>query len=222
MENGMTQKEKVVAHVAEMVQTLGVKSVRMDDVAQSLGMSKRTLYEMFGDKEELLFESIKYITEENPRKALAQIGKCENSLELLFKCSRAMLDAGLVSDIEKRMAANLKKFYPEIAEKVRHYHAEVAINGLSNTLKRACEEGYIDSNVNIELMIRLFFSIMTASVYENSIVIPDNVTREEAYTALAINFFRGISTPKGMETIDKYLKEWNEGCSCCQHKDGNE
>ena len=71
-------------------------------------------------------------------------------------------------------------------------------------------------------MIRLFFSIMTASVYENSIVIPDNVTREEAYGALAINFFRGISTPKGMETIDKYLKEWNEGCSCCQHKDGNE
>ena len=45
----MTQKEKVVAHVAEMIQTLGVRSVRMDDVASSMGMSKRTLYEMFGD-----------------------------------------------------------------------------------------------------------------------------------------------------------------------------
>ena len=41
-----------------MIITMGIKSVRMDDVANVMGMSKRTLYEMFGDKEELLYESI--------------------------------------------------------------------------------------------------------------------------------------------------------------------
>lgn len=212
----MTQREKVVVHVAEMIQTLGVKSVRMDDVASSMGMSKRTLYEMFGDKEELLFESIKYISEARPREILSQIGPCSNSLEMLFRCSRAMLDGGVISDMERRMALNLKKFYPEISEKVRHYHAEVAINALSDILKQACEEGYIEPNVNIELMIRLFFSIMTSAVYENSIVIPKEVSREEAYGALAINFFRGISTFKGMEVIDKILAEW---CSACVGKE---
>ena len=58
----MTQKERVIAHVAEMIKQMGVRSIRMDDVASSLGMSKRTLYEMFGDKEDLLFESIKLIS----------------------------------------------------------------------------------------------------------------------------------------------------------------
>ena len=204
----MTQKERVVVHVAEVIQTLGVKSVRMDDVASSLGMSKRTLYEMFGDKDDLLFESIKYITEARPRELLAQIGPCENSLEMLFKCSRAMLDGGAVSDVERRMALNLKKFYPEISEKVMHYHSEVAMNALQGILDNACKEGYIEPNIDIELMVRLLFSVVTAAVYENTLVIPPEVSREEAYNALWINFFRGISTQKGVAEIDRIISQY--------------
>lgn len=201
----MTQKERVIAHVAEMIKQMGVRSIRMDDVASSLGMSKRTLYEMFGDKDDLLFESIKLISEQRPREILSTIGPCENSLELLFKCSRAMLEGGIVSDVEKRMALNLKKFYPNIAEKVFHYHSEVSINALKGTLKQASDEGYIEPNIDIELMIRLFFSVVSSAVYENSMVIPPEVSREEAYGALVVNFFRGIATHKGIDVIDEYL-----------------
>lgn len=203
----MTQKERVIAHVAEMIKQMGVRSIRMDDVASSLGMSKRTLYEMFGDKEDLLFESIKLISEVRPRQILSQIGECENSLELLFKCSRAILEGGIVSDVEKRMALNLKKFYPDIAEKVLHYHSEVSINALKGTLKQACDEGYIEPNIDIELMIRLFFSVVSSAVYENSLMIPREISREEAYGALTVNFFRGIATHKGIDVIDEYLSK---------------
>lgn len=201
----MTQKERVIAHVAEMIKQMGVRSIRMDDVASSLGMSKRTLYEMFGDKDDLLFESIKFISEQRPREILSTIGPCENSLEFLFKCSRAMLEGGALPNIEKRMALNLKKFYPNIAEKVFHYHSEVSINGLKGTLKQASDEGYIEPNIDIELMIRLFFSVVSSAVYENSMVIPPEVSREEAYGALVVNFFRGIATHKGLDVIDEYL-----------------
>ena len=57
----MTQRVNIIKHVSQMILSLGVKSVRMDDVAGELGMSKRTLYEMFGDKEELLYESLAYL-----------------------------------------------------------------------------------------------------------------------------------------------------------------
>ena len=53
MEHEMTtQREKIVDHVWQMIITMGIKAVRMDDVANVMGMSKRTLYEMFGDKED--------------------------------------------------------------------------------------------------------------------------------------------------------------------------
>ena len=68
----MTQREKVVEQVSEMIKNLGLKSVRMDDVANTLGMSKRTLYEMFGGKDELLYESLCFMMDERLRK-LSQI-----------------------------------------------------------------------------------------------------------------------------------------------------
>ena len=79
----MTQREKIVDHVSQMILSLGVKSVRMDDVANSLGMSKRTLYEMFADKEELLFESIVYLMECRQQNLSEQMRGCDNMLEVL-------------------------------------------------------------------------------------------------------------------------------------------
>ena len=111
----MTQKERVIAHVAEMIKQMGVRSIRMDDVASSLGMSKRTLYEMFGDKEELLYQSVLYISEQHARETLIKVEGYTNSLEMLFMCSSAMiLNSGLPSDAQRRLVMNIKKFYPDI------------------------------------------------------------------------------------------------------------
>ena len=58
-----TQREKIVDHVWQMIITMGIKAVRMDDVANVMGMSKRTLYEMFGDKEGLLYLAMERYSE---------------------------------------------------------------------------------------------------------------------------------------------------------------
>ncbi len=51
----MDQKERIIEQAMHMFVSQGIKSVRMDDIAQQLGVSKRTLYELFGDKEGLLY-----------------------------------------------------------------------------------------------------------------------------------------------------------------------
>ena len=205
----MTQREKIVAHVAQMVVTLGVKSVRMDDVAQSLGMSKRTLYEMFGDKEELLFQSVLYISERHACEVLKKVEGYTNSLEMLFMCSSAMiLDSGLPSDAQRRLVMNIKKFYPEIYEKMRVYHTEMGLKLLQGAIEKCSHEGFIEPTVDVELMTRLFFSAMTSIEYDNAMVIPAEVTREEAYGALFVNFFRGISTQKGVAEIDRIISQY--------------
>ena len=204
----MTQKEKVVVHVADIIKSLGIKSVRMDDVATSLGMSKRTIYEMFGDKEELLFQSVLYISERHACEVLSQVGGYANSLEMLFMCSQAILDSGAASDAEKRVVMNIKKFYPEMYKKVRVFHAEMGMKHLQAAIEKCSSEGFIEPTVDVELMTRLFFSTMTSFVYDNTIVIPAEITREEAYGALWINFFRGISTQKGVAEIDRIISQY--------------
>ena len=202
----MTQKERVIAHVAEMIKQMGVRSIRMDDVASSLSMSKRTLYEMFGDKEDLLYQSVLYISEQHARETLTKVEGYTNSLEMLFMCSSAMiLNSGLPSDAQRRLVMNIKKFYPDIYEKLRIYHTEMGLKLLQGAIEQCSREGFIEPTVDVELMTRLFFSAMTSIEYDNAMVIPAEVTREEAYGALAVNFFRGIATHKGIDVIDEYL-----------------
>ena len=131
----MTQREKIVEHVSKMIKAVGVKSVRMDDVASSLGMSKRTLYEMFGDKEELLSESILYMMLQRQKYVRAQVEGCENMLEVLLKSVRLLCNNGEVEDMEKRLMINLKKFYPNVYEKVQRAYAEQGLAGLQFALE---------------------------------------------------------------------------------------
>ena len=140
----MTQQEKIVDHVSQMILSLGVKSVRMDDVANSLGMSKRTLYELFGDKEELLSQRIVHMMERRCKNISAQVRDCDNMLEVLMKSIKIFTNSGQVSDMEKRLTANLKKFYPAVYEKVQRVHSEWGVQGLQYALDRCLAEGYLD------------------------------------------------------------------------------
>ena len=60
----MDQKERIVAQAMQMFVSQGIKAVRMDDIAQQLGVSKRTLYELFGDKESLLYLAMEHFFRE--------------------------------------------------------------------------------------------------------------------------------------------------------------
>ena len=201
----MTQQEKIVGHVSEMILSLGVKSVRMDDVANSLGMSKRTLYELFGDKEELLTQSIVHMMERRCKSISEQVGDCDNMLEVLMKSIKIFTNSGQVSDMEKRLTANLKKFYPAVYEKVQRVHSEWGVQGLQYALDRCLAEGYLDPSVDVELMARLFFTSTGVLMSDNDVILPEGVSREEAFGAMVVNFLRGLSTVKGLQLIDEML-----------------
>ena len=177
----------------------------MDDEAAGLGMSKRTLYEMFGDKEELLCQSIMHLLRTRQRSISEQVTDCENMLEVLLKSVRLLGGNGRVDDIDKRLAANLKKFYPNVFDKVKREHTEQGVAGMQYALDKCREEGYLDPHVDVELMARLFISTSGTLLSEDNIVIPDEVSREEAFGAMVVNFLRGLSTVKGVQVIDELL-----------------
>lgn len=200
----MTQRENIIKHVSQMILTLGVKSVRMDDVASDMGMSKRTLYEMFGDKEELMYESFAYLINERSRTLSKKTKGCENMLEVLLISVRELCGNGISSEVEQRLACNLKKFYPAVYERIRRYHSECGLNGLKYALDRCHEEGLLDPNADIELMAQLFLSTMGYFISDGN-SLPENVSREEAFAVMTINFLRGLSSVKGLQIIDQTL-----------------
>lgn len=203
----MTQREKIVEHVSQMVQSLGIKSVRMDDVANSLGISKRTLYEMFGDKEELLYESIMYRIELFHRDIARKAAGCDNMLEILLISVRELNSSvGADGDTGRRMMINLKRFYPNVFERVQRSHGEQAVAGLKTALDKCRADGYLDPNLDIELITQLFVTVIGTIMGGNDIVLPEGVTRMEACTVMMINFLRGLCSVEGLQVMDEILK----------------
>ena len=186
----MTQREKIVDRVSQMIKAVGVKSVRMDDVASDLGMSKRTLYEMFGDKEELLSVSILYMMEQRQKDICEKVAGCDNMVEVLLKSIRLLGGNGEVREVERRLVFNLKKFYPNVYEKVQRAHAECGLKGLQFALQKCLEQGYIDPNIDVELMARLFLATSGMLISDSSVVVPEEVSNEEAFGAMVVNFLR--------------------------------
>ena len=204
----MTQRENIIKHVSQMIISLGVKSVRMDDVATQMGMSKRTLYEMFGDKEELLYDSLAYIIDERGRNLSEKTQHCENMMEVLLVSVREMCGNGISSDLKQRLAYNLKKFYPAVYDRVRRYHSEHGLNGLKSALDRCRADGLLDPRADIELMAQLFLMTMGVFLSEGNNTLPENTSREDAVAVMTINFLRGVSSVKGLQVIDQVLARY--------------
>lgn len=186
-----------------MIITMGVKSVRMDDVANVMGMSKRTLYEMFGDKEELLYESIIHHREKMYRALKERAEACDNALEMVLTCFLEIFSRW--DESEWRLMNNMKKFYPKIYERVSKTFTEQGLAGLKSILIECRKEGYLARNVDIELVTMVFFQTSGMLMREYNIMLPEGVTREDAYGCMAVNFLRGVSSIKGIEMIDAIL-----------------
>ena len=109
-------KEMIIEQAAKMFAEQGIKSIRMDDIAKTLGVSKRTLYEMFEDKEELLYLSIRYMQQQRMAKVEAKLRENTDSLIYLFESIEMMMGN---RELHRRISNNLSKFYPTTFERVR-------------------------------------------------------------------------------------------------------
>ena len=201
----MTQQEKIVEHVSQMVLSMGVKSVRMDDVASSLGMSKRTLYELFGDKEELIFQSIKHYSEQARERRIKQILDLENPLEIMVISIRDMIDAAPVAG---RIRRNMRRFYPTVYAKLEEEVQATSQNDLKRWVSECLECGYFDRRIRSEYAIKLIHhsvhGVLVNTLHEETP--SDELVSLMSYSLLI--FIRGLCTVEGQRVIDECTQKY--------------
>ena len=184
---------------------LGIKSIRMDDIAHTLGISKRTLYEKFTDKEELIYLCMKYLMDDQLRMVAETTADCDDKLEALFNGFKLMLDGG---ERHHRMMTNLQKFYPAVFDRIRVEHIRGGVSRLREVILSYIDFGLINSNINVDLSITIFYYTATGVFGQrNNIILPEGVTEKGAFMYTIVNFFRGIATEEGVRQIDRLVKE---------------
>ena len=137
------QKERIIDQAMQMFATQGIKSVRMDDIAQHLGVSKRTLYELFGDKEGLLYLAMERYFQRDRQRWTELTANARNVLEAMFMVLAQVMDK---AEVSSRMMDNLKKFYPAVHDKLTREGMEKNRRSLRGMLDQGIVDGLFVDN----------------------------------------------------------------------------
>src|ERR1035437_10763111 len=137
----MSQKERIIQGGEELFLTSGIKSITMDDIARHLGMSKKTIYQFFKDKNELVMALTKKKLQEDEDQVSEIIGKSANVIEEMInmmKCSEEIF-----ARINPIVIHELQKYHPEAWKQFQNFKSVVLIHTLEELLEKGIKQGYI-------------------------------------------------------------------------------
>lgn len=192
--------DKIVEKALELFREKGVRAVRMDDISKDLKMSKRTIYEMFSDKEQILLECLRLNTARSRETYLKKLNDSNNIMEVLCFFVRHSLSK--FSDVNPLFFVEAVRYQSvrEYLEKVRAEENEAK----REFLNRGIEEGLLVADINYEVLDLInraaINNIISEKVYEK-------VSVSELFYTFIMVFLRGMLTEKGMKELNKLLNE---------------
>ena len=188
-------KKRILDKSHEMFQDFGYSKVTMEEIASNLGISKKTLYKHFSNKEHVLrelVESVKCGVEEK----FEQILTDENS-DFIQKL-QLILD--LIGDNVRKMQGHFTediiKNHPDIWKDIQEFRRKKSQSRFTKLIDIGVKEGFIKANINSHIVMRIY----TAAIHD--IMIPDvllqiPLTANQVYDEIIKTLFEGILSEKG-------------------------
>ena len=158
-------KEKIIQKASELFLKLGFKSITMDDIACEMCISKKTIYKFFCNKEALIQESTALIHKEVHEIIDAIVAKNNNAIAENFEIRKMFSEMFQSSDTSP--IYQLKKYYPEIYEKVMAEEIQECSKLFRNNIEKGIDAGLYRSNLDIEVYVRFYYTLIF-SIYENT------------------------------------------------------
>jgi AcrR family transcriptional regulator len=196
-------RERILSRTAELFQLMGSKSLTMDFIAMDLGISKRTIYELFRDKDEILLNAIEYWIKTNNIKLLQMLENTDNVIEAIFviiehQHKQITSQNLIIFEDLKKFFVRLHASYYANREKCREFSVSYAL------LERGKREGVFREELKIDVVDAFIFELV--NLFHNSEGIRMmELNRREAMENIFMPYFRGICTGKGQKLIDSYL-----------------
>ncbi len=194
----MDYKERIAEEAEKMFVKYGIRAVTMDSIAQELGISKRTIYENFEDKDTLLTHVIHNKARQQKDAFYMIMASCDNVIEVVFKIIETALNQ--IGNTNPTYMMDLKKYHHKVYTRLysrgdlRNSEMSLAI------LSRGVEEELFRGDINIEIVNEGVQGVID-SAHANETFRNPNYKRLEVLDNLLFNFLRGISTDKGQKLI---------------------
>lgn len=198
------KEESILKKSLELFSIYGIRSVSMDDISTSLGISKKTLYRFVKDKEELISKVIAGTFKENSEKIESMLDPSFNAIEEVLSVVRFFTE--MHKSHSSNMIFDLQKFYPEIYSVFRKNRNDKLNSFFESNIEKGINEGLYRENLDVNVIKRIIIHL------SESIIESDNFTFEEITSPHFIMemysyHLHGIVSEKGHEFLNQELKK---------------
>ncbi|MBO7114553.1 MAG: TetR/AcrR family transcriptional regulator [Bacteroidaceae bacterium] len=195
-------RERAIETTSEIVLRCGNLSVRMDDVAQELSVSKRTLYEIFGSKEGLLLECMNRHITRMSKMLEEEIGREEDVLTVFLKHLEVLINESRERDHNK--FEDMDK-YPKL-KKLFHEHLADMARRMRGFMELGVKQGVFRDDLNMDVLMKAFSAMGTMANKEAD---RGEFRYDELIDGTLVVLLRGIASSKGMAKLEKYRYKSN-------------
>lgn len=195
------QKDRILSYAIENFSRNGIRNVKMDDIASDLGISKRTLYQLFKDKENLLIECFKYSEKRSAELYSELIKSTDNILELYTKWLKMRIDE--IRSVNPQFFSDLNK-YSRVQKYFRDVSAMKSKEGLK-FINMGIAQGLFRNDINYNVLLRIS-EITAESIMRNELYL--EYSYDDLFGSASIMSVRGICTKKGYDLLDQYIESY--------------
>ncbi len=202
----MEIKERILEGAGKLFVTEGIRRVTMDYVAKKLGVSKRTIYENFADKTELLKACLERMYAKNDENFKCLKQNSTDVMEIMVGSLRFGVSA--IKKINPQFFEDLEIHYPLIWGEMVAIRRSHMMQDFETLLLKGAEQKIFRDGLNVKMVAKIFIEQMNM-MGRKEIFSPDEYPTTELFETLFINFTRGISTHEGINRLEELLQAEN-------------
>jgi len=206
----MEVKERILTKAADLFFRYGIRSITMDEIATQLGISKKTIYQFFTDKDDMVTAVIDQEIRKHEEECVLFRQQAENAVHQVFLAQESADE--MLSYTNPLMLYDLEKHHLRAYKRLKEFKYQFLYKILIDNLQWGIEEGFYRSDLDRDVVIKT--RIENAFLVFNPDVFPHSRYKvvEVAYE-LAILFLHSVVTDKGKLLIEKYTTERNKKLS---------
>ena len=192
----------ILAKAKSLFCSYGLKSISMDDLAKHAGVSKKTIYQNYTDKNELVNNIVQDLAESQSALFKTCETKAKDAVEEVLMKSDVTLQTW--ATVSQPFFVELQRSFPAGWKKLLHHKEKVMIPGMIRNLEKGISEGLYRSEIDIQFMAGVFSHYHISVIQRNTLTLPGR-NASHVFQEVTHFFLHGICTEKGKKQLNKYL-----------------
>ncbi len=196
-------EKSIVVTSTELFLTLGFKSVTMDDIAEEMKISKKTIYTFFANKESLV-QSVVFSMYNHITTNLTQIReKANNPISELYEVKMFIMHQ--LKGEKTSPQHQLRKYYPNIHNELQKKQFDFMTKSVKKSLTKGVEMKLFRPSIDIDFISRMYFNGMVG--IKNVDMFPTQKYSPEQLMENYLDYhLRAIVTEDGMKLLSSFIK----------------